>query len=244
MTAPQKMPLLNISPSTFRAIETELSKPPFYGIGLGPALNDSLMIEFFDGLKGWGLLARWKNRARYLKYWLRPLRSQKASAPLPDGSILVTWYQSTPRLDEMILPVLAELDGSPHEVLYGLPNVAPRIPAQVPARWWDQVLSYDVAAWRAEYRRCRPEWSRRLKGVCRNFNLPAGSFETLFLNLLLASQMVAGCLDFLERNRPALVLTEYDRNRLWSCLVLAARRLGIPTITLVHGIIGTEAVSY
>jgi hypothetical protein len=61
---------------------------------------------------------------------------------------------------------------------------------------------------------------------------------------MVASQRVLGCLEFLEAHRPSVILTEYDRNRLWSCLVLAARKLGIPSLTLVHGVIERDAFGF
>jgi hypothetical protein len=36
--------------------------------------------------------------------------------------------------------------------------------------------------------------------------------------------------------KPRVVLTMYDRNTLSACLVLVARSMGIPTLTLVHGV--------
>jgi hypothetical protein len=64
------------------------------------------------------------------------------------------------------------------------------------------------------------------------------------LNLLVASQRIEGFLAFLSDARPSAILTEYDRNHLWSCLILAARQLGIPTVTLVHGVMGPEAIGF
>ena len=61
---------------------------------------------------------------------------------------------------------------------------------------------------------------------------------------MLSSQCVAGFLELFKAIRPAAVLTEYDRNSRWSTMVLAARSLGIPTLTLVHGVLNERAVGY
>jgi len=61
---------------------------------------------------------------------------------------------------------------------------------------------------------------------------------------MLASQYVAGCERFLIETRPRAILTDYDRNHLWSVLVMVGRRLGIPTFTLVHGVLSDHAVGY
>ena len=64
------------------------------------------------------------------------------------------------------------------------------------------------------------------------------------LNVLVNSQMAIGSLEFLERCRPAAVVTDHDRAHLSSCLVLAANTLGIPTFTLQHGVMNDNAVGY
>jgi hypothetical protein len=109
---------------------------------------------------------------------------------------------------------------------------------------WEQALLFGSSAWRAEYRRCWPQWKRSLRTLCREHDLPQGAYERLSLYLLTASQQVAGFLEFLARCRPAAVLTEHDRNDAWSCLVLAARKLGIPTFTLVHGLTDEKGTGY
>jgi hypothetical protein len=106
------------------------------------------------------------------------------------------------------------------------------------------VRSYAVQDWRTEYRRCRPEWAARLRSLCRQYELPAGAFEQLAFGLMTASQDVTGCIAFLKKSRPAAIVTDCDRNQQWSCLVLAARLLGIPTVTLVHGVMGEDVVGF
>ena len=156
----------------------------------------------------------------------------------------MAWRGATPRVNELLLPVLAELDAAECAVLYGSANVERLVPRAVRRIGWGQAMTYPPAEWRAEYRRCRPEWERRLRDVCRRFDLPNGAFELFSLNLMMASQRVAGCLGFLLRARPAVVLTDYDRNYLSSCLILAARRLRIPTVTLMHGVMEQDAVGF
>jgi hypothetical protein len=64
------------------------------------------------------------------------------------------------------------------------------------------------------------------------------------LNLLIASQYVSGCLAFLKKARPSVIVTDYDRHSKWSCMVLVAKKLGIPVLTLVHGVMHEDAVGY
>jgi hypothetical protein len=228
----------------FREIEKELSSPPFFAIPLGATLNDCLIIEFLNGEGGGRWATRWMSRARKARHWLYPRRAPEATLPHLNGRIWVTWLRATPHLSEIVSPVLQAIGGDRCVVLQGNPGVASSIPPGVPSIRWEQMMTYDVRAWRAEYKRCWLEWKRVLRKLCRRFDFPSGAFELLSLNLMIASQRVAGCLDFLKRHRPSAIVTEYDRNHLWSCLVLAARQLRIPTVTLVHGVMHHNAVGY
>ena len=105
-------------------------------------------------------------------------------------------------------------------------------------------MHYDIAAWRADYRRCWAEWRRRLRKLCRRHCLPVGAYDRLAMQMLVATQQVAGCLDLLSALCPSAIVTEFDRQSMWSCLVLSARQLEIPTFTLVHGVLGERAIGY
>ena len=105
-------------------------------------------------------------------------------------------------------------------------------------------LPHEPEIWRPEFRRCWPAWKAALKTVCRRFALPAAVYQRLALDLVGSSQSFVGCRQFLKSFRPAAIVTEYDRCVRWSCLVLAARSLGIPTFTLQHGVLGEQAIGY
>jgi glycosyltransferase involved in cell wall biosynthesis len=225
-------------------IEKELSLPLFRGMPLGPVLNDVCAIELLNGNGKWGTAARWKDRARTLKHFLRPRANLLALPPLAPGRILVTWLIDNFRASELVHPVLEELGPERCVVLCGIPQVLPLVPPEAQVVSWEQAIHFDVAAWRNDYRRCRAAWQRRLRELCGKHHLPRGADGRLAFHLLVASQDVAGCLEFLRAARPAVVLTEYDRNSNWSCVVLAARLLAIPTFTMVHGVVNERAVGY
>ena len=211
---------------------------------MGSTLNDSLVIRFIDGHGDWRPQTRWANRARRLWHQSLPPGPRRIPTNPLDGHILMTWERSTPRYDEMLHPVLERFERGHCVVFYGRPDVKLAAPLGTPTIGWSDAMSYGLGPWRAEYQRCRPEWHGRLSDLCRRFDLPDGSSEGLSLDLLLASQRVAGCLQFLKRNRPSVILTEYDRNYLWSCLVLAARTMQIPTVTLVHGVMERDPIGF
>jgi hypothetical protein len=230
--------------SAFRELEAALSDPLFFGIPLGATLNDYFVTAFVDGLGDWRRRAKWLRRLLYQRHRISPRIHRRTGAPFAAGRVLVTWSIPSHRYDRLLLPVLERLGEGQCAVLHGDDGVAPLVPAGIPHLPYREVMDFDARAWRREYERCWPAWKRTLRDACARYGLPEGAFELLSLELMVASQRVFGCLGFLEAQKPSVILTEYDRNRLWSCLVLAARKLGIPSLTLVHGVIERDAFGF
>ena len=230
--------------SAFREMEAALSSPLFFGIPMGATLNDCFVTAFVDGQGNWGRRTKWLRRLLYRRHRIAPKVHRSTGATFAQGRVLVTWSAPTHRLDRLLLPVLERLGEGECAVLHGQDGVASLVPAGIPHLPYREVMAFDASAWRREYQRCWPSWKRSIRDACARYSFPEGSFELLSLELLGASQRFLGCLGFLEAHRPSVILTEYDRNRRWSCLVLAARKLGIPSVTLVHGVIERDAFGF
>lgn len=230
--------------SAFRELEAALSKPLFFGIPLGATLNDCFVTAFVDGLGDWRRGRKWLRRLLYHRHRIVPKIHRGTGTTFASGRVLVTWSIPSHRYDRLLLPVLERLDEGECVVLHGRDGVAQSVPAGIPHVPFREVMAFDVRAWRQEYQRCWPSWQRTLRDACARYVFPDGAFELLSLELMVASQRVLGCLEFLKAHRPSVILTEYDRNALWSCLVLAARKLGIPSLTLVHGVIERDAFGF
>jgi hypothetical protein len=224
-------------------MEAALSDPHFFGIPLGATLNDYFVTAFVDGLADWRPRTKWLRRLHYHRHRIAPRIHRSTGATFAQGRVLVTWSAPSQRLDRLLLPVLERLGGE-SAVLYGHDGVAQLVPAGIPHLPFREVMDFDARAWRREYDRCRPSWERTIRDACERHGFPEGAFELLSLELMVASQRVLGSLDFLEAHRPSAILTEYDRHNLWSCLVLAARKLRIPSLTLVHGVIERDAFGF
>jgi len=207
-------------------------------------LNDLYTIEFYSGQGKWGCKARWKDRLRRVKYYLRPFAARHKLPHLAPNRVLVTWSSDNYRISGLVLPVLGEFDRDECLVLAQSPEVLALVPTGMQTILSRQAMWYDLRAWRKEYRRCRLEWQRRTRTLCRKHCLPVGAYDRIMLHMMLSSQAVAGCFELLQAARPAAILTEADRHALWPCLVLAARSLEIPTLTLVHGVLNESAVGY
>ncbi len=236
--------MARLSIDAFRNIEQKLSAPLFLGVPLGATLNDTMIINFCNGQGKWNSKSRVLNRIRLAKYRLFPRITKNILPPLPKRQILVAWLDKTQRITDLVLPVVQELKDENCCVLSGNQNVASLVPHGVSFISWDQIQSYLVKDWRKEYQRCKTQWAVQLKTICKQYELPAGSFDQLAFVLMISSQQVMACIAFLRTTQPAVILTDYDRNSMWSCLVLSARLLGIPSVTLVHGVMHKDAIGY
>jgi hypothetical protein len=225
-------------------LEESLSHAPMFSMALGGLLNDEVIIDLINGQGEWSaarrlrwLAGEWRLRCRRA---FRPPAPPAAAA----GQVLVTWRSSSPRIDGLLAPVVEELGPQRCTVIYEKDSVVPHIPpgaAQLP---FFAVLPHEPDIWRPEFRRCWPAWKAALKAACRRYELSAAVYQRLAIELVHGSQIFVGCRRFLQAFRPAAVLTEFDRGSRWSCLVLAARSLKMPTFTLQHGVLGERAIGY
>jgi hypothetical protein len=237
----------NLDAAFLRDVEAALAEPKFHGMSLGSTLNDALVIGFINGATSWGWRqagADWLRRLRCLRrFCMRSSAAQHPAVSVRDR-ILVTWRSSRDRINELLLPVLRRLPGDRTAVLYERADVPPLVPPGIAAIGWAQVLRHDHRLWRQEFQACWPRWRNSLKAVCRHYHLPCGAYQRLALHLTASSQLAIACWNFLADAWPAAILTEHDRASLWSCLVLAARTLGIPTFTMQHGVLDSQATGY
>jgi hypothetical protein len=227
----------------YREIQEELSTPRFAGVPLGPTLSDALVAGLYNSPEQWvggfalsDVLRRWR-------YRIRPYRG--AAPPLiPQPRIFVTWSTVGVRNRALMMPVIQQLGPQTSYVIACEAAMLSGLPPGFQGTGWREAMYYDVAAWRAELAPLWPALRGKLLRLAARYRLSAKLRRHLLLNLLLSSQYVCGCLELLERARPAAIVVDYDRHRLWSALILAARRQGIPTFTLVHGVVGDQALGY
>lgn len=235
-----------LSHEAFREIEKELSEPLFMGLPLGATLNDCLLIEFLSGQGDWRWRRRCLNRLLMARHWFLPRRAHGPLPPLPQGKIFVAWLDASPRFRDLVIPVIHAIGDGLCTVVAGYRPEVIRAARPAGAYFiaWREFQRYDVRGWRAEYTRCAPLWKTKIRALCQKHRLPTGGAEVLSLALMVASQWVAGALETLRILAPSAVVTDFDRNHMWSCLILAARRLGIPALTLTHGIMHEDALGF
>jgi hypothetical protein len=227
-----------------RAFDAKLALPEIEGMPIGSTLTDSLVIEFINGGGRWGIFQRWLDRLRWLRAYYLARHATEWCKPPKTGQILVTWRSSTARINDLVLPVLEALSPDRCMVIYQNPNVLRHLPLGMDSVHSLRAALPDRDRWVLAFRRCWSQWRSHVQSLAAEFALPYGTVERLDLEILLNSQLAVGCLAMLERYRPTAIVTDYDRARLPSCLVLAARCLGIPTFSLQHGVLGQDAVGY
>ena len=222
-------------------MEEELGRPTFQGVPIGATLADLFLQDLYLGKNRWAVADAWKARLRYAAHWLlgpRIRRSHRANVPTPTpGKILVTWLAERPHFRDLVMPVIKAVGPGLCIVLCARSSMLEKLPEGCEGYSWDQLAPPDLAAWRRDYRRCAGRWHKTLRTALRKHGLPRRIAPHIQDTMLVNSQVVAQIGTFLELARPRAVLTEFDRSPTSSCLVKAAQHRGVPTFTMIHGVV-------
>jgi len=232
-----------ISPAVLREIEHTLSEPTFLGTPIGPTLNDGLLMGLYNHRVQFNVKQRYMAYLRMCYHFCRVHWPREEVALPPVRPFLVTCLSQNIRIQELILPVVESIGKDRCIVACLGPRFSSTIPGIIDIDW-KQTVPRSAEIWRKEYRKCLPRWNEKIKCLCQEKSLPKGTYEFLTINMIISTQRVAGCIALLSHWKPSVIVTEYDRNDHWSCLVLAAKRLGIPTVTLIHGVTNENALGY
>jgi hypothetical protein len=233
-----------MTPETIRQIERELSAVPFRDVPLGSALAAHLLTWLYNGHGRWGLWNAIKDRAWFQYHYRRPRNDRTVDLRPFEGRVLLTWYEPNYRCRDLVLPVAERLGYDRCVVMFRNAEMESELPPGARGLAVGQAMDYDAASWRRDYRRWWKDMRPVVKRSIHRFALPSGVYPWLADLMVVKTQRIAGFLGFLERSKVAAVLTEFDRNFEWASLVLCAKTLGIPTYSLVHGVIGHECVGF
>lgn len=211
-----------------------LDEPRFMGIPIGLTMTTHISTGFPSNPVA--ALRAYLAWAKF--YWTGP----RKCLPLPQlerNRVLLTWLADTPRLNELVLPVLKELihQSSACNVIAGVPAIRKSVPAEVGFCTGYQICKVDMAAWRREYRHCCGAWHQQIRAWLREHGLSRWIFPYLAYAVATRSLYVFSFFRFLERVQPSVVLADSEHGHPWACLVLVARKLKIPTLQMLHGVI-------
>lgn len=218
-------------------LERALAWPLFMGASLGPTLNDLFIISFLNGLGGWSRGAAVTDLGRTLASLVPHRPADAPPPPEMGGRVWLTTISGRANLRGLVEPLVRQ--GDPRRIaLIGSPSaLTMELPPGVPFYDWDQVGPRPSIAWAQEFMPRWPIWQARLALVLARYRISALVVPRLYHWLVTQSQRVRAYIQLLSAARPAAVLTEFDRNKHAACLVAACHALGIPTYTMVHGMI-------
>ncbi len=229
---------LSLSPKILLEIEEALNYPRFSEISIGATLTDDLMVSLYHAGRVWNWRARVKNFLRYrFQRLYQPSFGTKDLSEIK-GRIVFTWQFDRADLKALVLPLVANYSHEDSVVLGALSSMQAQLADQTSFVSWNDFSILDMKAWRMwrrEFDRCLPMWRYRLQQVLAKHAVPPYVAEFLLSRLHLQTKRIIAANQFLNIVRPKMIVTECARSGLASCLVLAARKKSIPTITMIHG---------
>jgi hypothetical protein len=224
--------MMRLSDEVLFDLEKRLGEPFFMGVPIGCTLKACLCERFLvspvaalKAFLGWGKFYCFGHRECQPLPHMKPRRA------------LLTWLADTPRLNDLVLPVLTEMGQSECNILGGDSVLRKYVSADVGFCSQNQICKGVIHVWRSEYRRSFCAWNQTLLGWLRDHRLPLLLFPHLAYALAVRSLYICGFYKFLGQVQPSVILTDSEHNHPWSCLILVARRLNIPTIQMMHGVI-------
>lgn len=238
-TEKAKRRLPPIAPALLLDLEKRLAAPEFYGVPIGSTLGAFCYTRLFMAKGNFGTKEIVQCAAHYFyrRFFFRGLSMcQPKAKSVP---ILSTWMDDQYRFNDLIFPVWRALGESMGSVITGRRRMkAANFPGM-------EVISiadcyFDRAKWQKEYNTCMPIWRNILIQWLKDHQLSYRLAPSLLFLMLVQSQLVIQ-FDWLLRMRPPkVILTEYDRYGFTSVLVLLAKSMHIPTVTLVHSMVSTS----
>lgn len=158
----------------------------------------------------------------------------------PEGAVLALWSADTPRMNGLLFPVVEEIGaaGRPVVLVHGPRSDADRVPPGVAHRSTYDVGGYAHSRWLAAVARRGPRAGAIVVRAVADGVLSPAMVPQVLARLGAQSRELHRARRFVAALRPSVVLADYDRSAIAIPYVLAARELGLPTVTLVHGPIG------
>lgn len=226
-------------PEPLWKIESTVDETPFLGIGIGPTLNDFL-LQLATSTNVNPLL----EMSRAVRMAL-PSRQRRTPDVPPEARqrLLFTWMRETPRMTDLVLPVVRELGGPSCAVVGSQASMRSRLPPGCTFYLENDLGPQNWVRWAAELRHTAPRWLGALHRLLVEESLPPGIAPLLVTALVQQSRQVTTFLGALQVIEPRAVISEFDRGAFASPLVLAAGALGIPTITMVHGAVSLRGLT-
>ncbi len=221
-------------------IELALAEPEFLGVPVGSTLGDILSSVIYRGVMAPSIALAAKTRSlRWIHRWrgVELSRDPGVVGELSPGRVLIANISTRPYHQATTPLLVREIGACACHVMTDDLALQEMLPEESGRLRWRDAPPPDLESWRQAYDSCSGQWHQTLRALRRRFGLSKTAVALLDDAILVSSQRIVRYEALLDRLKPSAVMVEYDRNVRGSCLVLAARQRGIPTFTLVHGVI-------
>ena len=224
-----------------RDIESELNAIPHDGIPVGSLLSDTLLLKVLQAPQPPSCWAVMKDIVRLCRWMFRSLMPPADTAPLAafHGRVCFTLLSGSNKLKDLILPIADQFPGM-QQVIAGCSSQTDETLTSHPYFPAHRYLHGGSPKTLLHFLRMWPRWRKAIRQVCDRHEFGCRPLPHLRLVLFAQLLHVAQAKRLIRALQPTCVVTEYDRNGTAACLVLAARKAGIPTVTLIHGIVNPD----
>jgi hypothetical protein len=226
---------ITLSPDVLLEIEEALNTPHFFGIPVGVTLNDSMVIALYNAKRVWNWRAQVTDYLRYYYQYFHQPSFGYGDLDQYKGRMLFTWLFDRADMKALVLPLVENYNSDDTIVVGSLSSMRAQLAEDTAFVSWDEFPKIDMKLWRREFDRCVPIWRQRLVQVLKQHAVPTGVAVFLLSRLQVQTQRIMAAELFLNMVKPRVVVTECDRSNHSSCLVLAAKKVGIPAVTMIHG---------
>ena len=231
---------LFVSAEALFELEQELAEPLFMGVPIGSTLGGLFGLELLCGQGKWDLKSVNLDRLRYWYHYFRGLRLTPKQEISDTGRIIITWSNEKPYNRDLILPLLKGLGASRCLIIGKTSSMESQLPIGTEFLLWENLPSIDLKTWRKNYSLCKPIWHGKLREWIRRQGITQEVFPRLVDTMLVQSQKVMVSANLLNQIQPSVVVVEHDRHIDQAPLVLTCKFLGIPTMTMIHGVISSS----
>ena len=222
-------------------LERILSKPEFLGVPIGSTMGDLYVIELFQGKWKANVIKSIKGRLLYylhLNIPISELRSKEYNYNIKGSDkFLLTYQRLDIRFTGIVLPMIEALGADNCIVIGQDKDILKKLPPQVEFLTWRDTSTMLAPEWKREIRNVIEFWHKSLKSFTEKYKLSSALIPKILHLMVAQSQRVKAYGRMLEDMKPRAVITEYDRNTRSSCLILSAKKLNIPTMTQIHGVV-------
>ena len=240
---------MKISEKAAIYLEEKLNEITFNKIPLGGTIVSALSIEFINGNGNWSLKDRVMDYVHFfnLKYrgvfFLR--KGKKKHTEYPDqykNKGLLTFISSRDHLFKMNYFIWKSYEAEKLLCLVKNESIVSGFDdGQKPLFIIKNDLpSIDLKVWRQSFRKIRQPLFKIIKTFLKDNTLPTYVGWRILNLLMLQTQYLMAFEHLLQILQPRFVLVEHDRYSWCSCLILTAKKLGIPSFTMMHGVVNNQ----